>query len=62
MVDDLTKYTGYTKFPPAKHVATWYSLADIDGYIEKYFNSWKNLTRYTDLNAGITYDASDSTT
>ena len=62
VVDDITKYTSYKKFLPSQHLATWYKLSDIDGYVERYFNEWKLLRGVSDLNGGVVYDATDPTT
>jgi hypothetical protein len=53
------KYKSATDYMPSQHISTWYKLADIDNYLEKFYQTWANKNEKTSLNIANYYDQTD---
>ena len=53
------KYKSSTDYMPSQHISTWYKLADVNNYLEKFYEDWANKNKKTSLNIerDVTTDA-----
>ena len=40
----------------SQHISTWYKLADVDNYLEKFYEDWANKNKKTSLNIDNYFD------
>lgn len=55
----IEKYKSHIDYLPSQHKPTWYSLADYNNYLEKYYSNWATENNITSLNLSNYYDAAD---
>lgn len=53
------KYKSPTDYMPSQHISTWYTLADINNYLEKFYEDWANKNKKTSLNIENYYNQGD---
>ena len=53
------KYKSSTDYMPSQHISTWYKLADVDNYLEKFYEDWANKNKKTSLNIDNYFDQND---
>ena len=55
----LERYNSTVDFIPTPQNNTWFTLNDLDNYLEKHYYQWANLNKITSLNTLGYYDAAD---
>lgn len=58
----VNKYASIYDFLPSQHRETWYSLATVDQYTERFFQVWKRDRNITEISSSDYYDENDSRT
>ena len=53
------KYKSSTDYMPSQHISTWYKLADVNNYLEKFYEDWANKNKKTSLNIDNYFDQND---
>ena len=56
------RYSSPVEFIPSMHASTWFTLNDLNNYLEKYYYQWARHNDITGLNTASYYDAADSLT
>ena len=61
-VQGRTKYSAYNNYLPSQHRHTWYSLADLNNYLEKHYYKWAKQNNITSFNTSNYFETNNSFT
>ena len=57
--EGLERYSSPVEYLPAQHIGTWYTLNNLNNYLEKHYYQWARLNKITSLNTTSYYNAVD---